>query len=229
MYVPGDSLQPGYSTTLESPSYDFKNNPGAGFSFKWAYAKKTLSNKDLFSVQASKDCGGTWLDVWSPNTTIMSNTSGGITSSAFIPTSSQWIKKNLLENSQFTPFTNENHVLIRFKFKADDFSNSNRFYLDEVNFEEPVGINELSRSVNFNVHPNPASSFVAEFNLSDETTIKYRLISITGEIIIESMEQLFKPGTHELTFNENKQLAAGLYFIHLNLNGATVSKKIIVQ
>lgn len=233
MYVPTESLVANSIELLESPSYDFKNNPGALFTFKYAYAKDNPGNKDLFKVQASTNCGGTWSDIWVPTNGSLANNSGGTTASLFVPTHSfEWVFYDLSAHPNFQNLINEDHVTFRFYFQEDVGGTGfgNRFYLDEINFTTPVGINELTKSIGFNVYPNPTTAvFNLSFNLSNAAKIKYQVLSVSGAIILSEPEILFAEGAHEIKINETQKLQQGIYFVNFELNGVKMSRKLIVN
>ncbi|WP_317896861.1 zinc-dependent metalloprotease [Aurantibacillus circumpalustris] len=231
-YVPGELLDPNDIVILESPSYDFKNNPGVQFSFKYAYAWQSTSHKDVFKVQASKNCGGIWLDVWVPTNSFLALNTGGVLSDLYYPLSVDWQLRNITQQPQFYSFLSEENVLIRFYFQEnkDGIGSGNRFYLDEVNFTGVVGINDLTKAVAFNVFPNPTSDVInLSFQLSDFSKIKYELVTVTGEVISNESEKTYSEGSYTISINKNTELAAGIYFINLHVNGAKMCKKIIVK
>jgi len=231
MYIQGELLEANSIEILETPSYDFKNNQGAIFTFKYAYARKDANNKDLFKVQGSKNCGGSWEDIWLPNNGNLANSSGGTTAGIYVPFF-DWGFYNLTLHPNFQSFVNEDHVNFRFYFQEDvgGVGMGNRFYLDEVNFTTPVGINELTKSIGFNVYPNPTSDiFNLQFTLSNSAKIKYQIQSITGSTFIEEAEQLYLEGEYKIILNKNKSLAKGIYFLHLEMNGIKMSRKLVVN
>jgi len=232
LYAPGEVLNPNSIVILESPSYDFKNNPGVAFSFKYAYAMTSSTNKDVFKVQASKNCGGSWTDIWTPTNSSLAQSTGGINTNLYFPASGDWKVRLVTAQPQFYPFLVEDNVLIRFYFQENvggtDFGN--RFYLDEVNFSGPVGINELTKSVGFLVYPNPSTSdFNLSFHLSDISKIKYQVTSVSGAVLISESEKTYAEGAHEIKITTNDRLAPGIYFINLELNGVKMSKKIAIE
>lgn len=232
-FIPGENMSPNTIEILESPSYDFKNNPGALFTFKYAYAKQTATNKDIFKVQASKNCGASWTDIWVPNNTSLSLNSGGVNEATFVPSlPEEWKFYDVTSNFSFTSFKTEPNVAFRFYFQEDVGGPGfgNRFYLDEVNFTMPVGINEITKQIGFNVYPNPAETgFNLGFNLSNAAKIKYQVISITGAVLIEQPETTFAEGAHELSVNQNGTLSRGIYFVNLEMNGVKMSKKLVIN
>lgn len=233
IYVPGENFNANSIAILESPSYDFKNNPGAQFSFKYAYAMQSSANKDLFKVQASKNCGGIWTDIWVPSNASLAQGSGGVTPSLYLtPVGSEWKLYNLTVHPNFFPFKNEDHVLIRFYFQEDINGTGfgNRFYLDEINFTSPVGINELTKSIDFNVYPNPThSAFAVHFKLSNAARIKYQVTSITGAVIVQEKEKAYTEGEYEINLNTNASLTTGIYFLNFEMNGVKMSRKLVID
>lgn len=233
MVVKGEELAANTVLNLISPTYDFKNNPGAMFTFYYAYARQNSQNKDQFILYASKDCGATWYDVWTPSMNNTATNSGGITSELFYPVSDNFLyyDKLTISNSKFNQFKNEDHVLLRFYFIEDAGGTGfgNRFYLDEINFTAPTGVNELTKAISLNVYPNPASSEAKiAFTLSDAAIIKYSLTNVVGATVVQTSESSFGQGSQEITINTAK-LNSGIYFINLELNGIKMSKKLVVN
>ncbi len=231
MYIQGELLEANSVEILETPSYDFKNNQGAIFTFKYAYARKDVNNKDLFKVQGSKDCGGIWEDIWLPNNGNLANSSGGTTAGIYVPFF-DWGFYNLTLHPNFQSFVNEDNVNFRFYFQEDvgGVGMGNRLYLDEINYTTPVGINELTKSIGLKVYPNPTSDiFNLQFTLSNSTKIKYQIKSITGFIFIEEAEQLYLEGEYKIILNKNNSLAKGIYFLNLEMNGIKMSRKLVVN
>jgi hypothetical protein len=235
MYIPGELLAANTVQTLETPSFDFLNNPGASYSFKMAYAKYSSSNKDQIKVQATKNCGGTWTDVWSIGNTALANASGGVTSANFVPASFEWVYYDITTYPAFNQFKNESNVKFRFYFKEDVGGSGygNRLYLDEVNFKpvtSTTGINEITRSIGLNVYPNPTSSaFNIAFTLSDAAKVKYSLTSVTGQVILAETQRDYATGKHDISINENSALTPGIYFVNFEMNGVKMNRKLIIN
>ncbi len=235
MMIKGETFPAGVTAMLETPSYDLKNNPSAIFTFKYAYARKNNTHQDIFKVQSSTDCGGTWKDVYFPGAASLAQGSGELSSTTFIPDESLWKLYVLSSHPNYKALTKESNV--RFRFSFTEYENAvnggNRFYLDEINFtpiRSDVGINELVRSLNLTLFPNPAHGPVqVQFTLSDETQVAYSVSSITGAVISESGTELMEPGNHELLINSDNKLTEGIYFLNIRLNGVTVCKKMVVH
>jgi hypothetical protein len=236
MVIKGENFAGGVTAILESPSYDLKNNPGAVFTFKYAYARKSSNHQDIFKVQASTDCGGTWKDIYLPGTAALAIGSGEVQEEVFTPVDFQWKLYTLSSHPTYKSLLSKaSNVRFRFSFtEADNSLNGgNRFYLDEINFTpviSTVGLNELQKSLDLTVFPNPTHGPVQlQFTLSDEAEVAYSVSSVTGQIISEGQETRLMPGTHDLQINTDNKLPEGIYFLNLHLNGVHVCKKIVVH
>jgi PKD repeat protein len=216
---------------LETPSYDFLNNPAAEFVFKYAYAKYSTTNTDVFKVQASADCGGSWKDIYTPSNTSLANGSGGITTAALVPTAGQFKTFTLSAHPAFSNFLFEPNVRIRFYFQEDAAAGfGNRMYLDDINFNvSTVGINELSKSIGLTMSPNPAKEEVSlKMTLSNDAQLAYSVVDITGRVLITKDLQNLASGAHTISI-DTKSLKQGVYIVNMNFNGTTISRKLIIE
>jgi hypothetical protein len=216
---------------LETPSYDFLNNQGATFTFKYAYAKRNTSNADVFKIQVSSNCGGVWTDMSIGSNAVLSSGSGGVTTVPLIPTPAQFKLYDITTHPAFTPFSNESNVRFRFFFQEDAVNGyGNNFFLDDINFSAPSGINELTRSIKFNLSPNPSSGEMnIKFTLSDDSHISYYLTDAVGRILELKKEFDLSPGDYLYKINEFQKLNSGIYFLNFDLDGLRISRKLIIQ
>ncbi len=231
-YYMNNSINPNNAVDiLETPSYNFAANPGATFTFKYAYAMYNSSWTDVFKIQASSNCGGSWSDIYTPTPGTMASGSGGVTSSPFIPTSTQFKLYTLTSHPAFNTFKTQPNVKIRFYFKEDAASGfGNNIYLDDINFNAPLGVNELTQSIGLTVYPNPTSgSTNIEFTLNDNSNIKYSVTDVTGRMVEQEKSLDLNPGFHKFTVNENQKLSQGIYMINIELNGQKMSRKLIIE
>jgi hypothetical protein len=233
MFVPGEAMPPNSIEILETPSYDFLNNPGALFFFSYAYARKNPSNKDVFKLQASKDCGGTWTNIWEPSNASLANSSASDQSAVLYPASYNWVLIDVISMCPaFFPFTSEPNVRFRFYFQEDPGGAGfgNRFYLDDINFANALGVNEITKAIGLHVYPNPSGSvFHLGFTLSNTANIRYEVVSVTGAVLQQAAERSFGAGSHELIINREQNLANGVYFLNFEMNGVKMSKKLVVN
>lgn len=230
----GPTSSAGDVAILQMPMMDVVNNPSSVLSFKYAYARQTTTQADVFKVQASKDCGGTWSDVYSPSPATMANGSGGVTNIPWAPSASQWKTYNITYDSPFWfNFQNSSNVLVRFYFKEDPASgNGNRLFLDAINIVDTaaVGINELTKNIQFNLSPNPTTGEAKiKFNLNDPAHITVSVVDMLGREVLPVTNTYYGSGEQTLIVNKNSLLPRGIYFVNVNLNGTVMSRKLIVQ
>jgi hypothetical protein len=219
---------------LETPSYDFASNPGAQFTFKYAYAMQSSTWADVFKVQASSNCGGSWTDIYVPTPSFMSGGSGGVTTAPFTPTAStQWKTYTLTTHPAFTVFKSQPNVKIRFYFMENSSAlsgNGNNMWLDDINFNGTLGVNELTRSIGFVVYPNPTpGTATLEFTLSESSTISYNVVDVIGRVVETQKPVTISAGQHSYTINESQTFKSGIYFVSFELNGQKMSRKLIVE
>ena len=208
---------------LETPSYDFLNSPGATFTFKYAYARKTATHKDVFKVQASKDCGGSWTDIYVPTMSSFAAPSGGVYSNLFIPNSSQWVMYDVTQHPNFLNFLSEGNVKIRFYFKEDSVNAyGNRLYIDEINYNSTVGLNKYSNVSEIKIYPNPAvNNFTIELNNNFSKTIE--VFDLTGRLLISERTDEAKKQV------EINLLDKGIYYVRTTCEGKNYISKLIKE
>ncbi len=231
-YYMANSTNPnGAIDILETPSYDFASNPGATFTYKYAYRQQTSAYTDQLKVQASSNCGGSWSDIYPMSASVMQSGSGGIGTAAFIPTAGQFKTYTLTSHPAFNTFKTQSNVRIRFMFTEDATTGfGNNIFLDDINFNAPLGVNELTQSIHLILYPNPTTgSATIEFTLSDKAEVKYNVIDITGRKVEADKTLSLSPGQHSVMVNESQKLRSGIYFVNLELDGQKMSRKLIVE
>jgi hypothetical protein len=231
-FIDGSLDAPGSrADLLETPTYDFLNNPGATFTFKYAYARMNTANIDVFKIQVSSNCGGSWTDIFIGSNTTLSTGSGGTTTTPFVPTPTQFKLYTLTSNPAFNPFKTQAKVQIRFYFKEDTLAGyGNNIFLDDINFTSPTGVNEITKSIGFNLYPNPTSGNVSiEFALSENSQIKYFITDIVGRVVEQVKILDLNPGKHKLLISEFAKLNTGIYFVNFDVNGQRILRKIIAE
>jgi len=230
-FIDGTSNPGNQVDQLLMPVIDIKNNPNDSLTFMYAYARQTSTHNDVFKVEMSSDCGGTWGTVFNPAASTLASGSGGVTTNPFTPTLSQWKKVNLNIYPGWANYMNSPSVLVRFSFTEAAAGYGNNFYLDAIGFSgSAVGINELTKSISFMLYPNPANGEATiKFNLHDAANIKVDVVDVLGRNVLPAIENNFGAGEQTLSINKNKELSKGIYFVNLSLNGAKMSKKLIIE
>lgn len=214
---------------LEMPIMDVLNNQGNVFSFAYAYRQKTAGVSDMLRIQASKDCGGTWNDIYALNSSVMQAGSGGISADPYYPMDpSEWKTYVISSHPAWNSYKTSSSVMVRFLFQENSAGNGNNLYVDAINFFPPTGVNELSNMIRYSVYPNPSNDVTnVSFSLHDAAKVKIEVLDVLGKSVMEPIEGSYSQGDHSVVINNN--LPTGIYFVNLSLNGAKVSTKLIVE
>lgn len=227
-YLNGNASGVNQEDDLVTPIMDLQNNPGAAFTFQYAYARQTSSHNDELKIQGSKDCGATWQDIYVMSAAYMANGSGGTSSAAYIPSAEQWKFYDLSLHPNWNNYVNSPAVKLRFKFKAAGFGNN--LYLDAINLSVPTGVNELSKAILFSLYPNPSNGEVTlSFRLSDAAIVQARVLDLLGKEVEDTQEYKFSNGEQNISINQNETLSKGIYIVELTVNGARLCKKFSVN
>ncbi|MBA3663634.1 MAG: T9SS type A sorting domain-containing protein [Bacteroidetes bacterium] len=233
-FVDGTNDPAGEVDYLYMPPLDLLNNPNDTLTFKYAYARNTTTSNDIFKVEASLDCGGTWGAVFAPSNSSLANASGGTTTNPFVPTPSQWAHVNLTNYPNWFNYSISPKVLFRFVFSEGTAAGGgNNFYLDEINFSgtaQPVGMKALAKNISFGLYPNPTTGeATVKFRLDNASKIVIEVLDVVGKKVLPSVEADFGSGEQNISLNKTKTLSAGIYFVNLNVNGAKMIKKLIIE
>lgn len=225
----------GHIDVFETPIYDFANTSSITISYYYAYAKRLATQADTFRIQYSLDCGGSWLNVLGvPTTAIMAAASGGTTTTAFVPTPTQWIAKTIAANV-LSALNNKPNVKFRFYFRSDAVvGRSNNIFIDQININGNVaivtGLTELEKSIGLVIYPNPTpSSSTLDFSISSNQNAKISIVDIMGRVLEENIKMADNEGHISYTINPNGMLASGVYIVNIEVNNQRISKKLIIE
>ncbi len=235
-HIEGVNAFGGQITTLQMPTMDLLNNPNAIFKFAYTYARQSSTHNDVFKVQMSKDCGGTWTDVLTKSAFVMvGETSGQTTNNPYVPAlvtdNNLWKVIRLDSVSlQWGNFINSSSVWLRFSFEEAPGGGGNNFYLDAINLSVPTGINALTKAIKLSLYPNPTTGETnLNFTLGDAASVKLSVVDILGKEILPVTNYNFGAGEQNLVINKDKSLPRGVYFVNLTLNGTTMSRKLVIN
>ncbi len=226
----GYSTTGGFGNSLGSVKYDFWDNFVDGdsddlylpelnltgvsnpvLSFDVAYAQYTNQN-DKLEVKISVDCGANWSNVYSKQGAILATAPSNSTS-AFVPSSSQW----RTENINLSSLANQPSVLVKFVATANF---GNNLYIDNVNLGQPTAIKKINPNIIvYELFPNPSSDVVS---IKSDVELNGSIIKVynsLGQIIIS--DKIEAP-SYKLNVRE---LTNGVYFIELKTKtGSGITK-----
>lgn len=115
---------------------------------------------------------------------------------------------------------------------ATGSANTRVAYRDSIRPGVPkVGINELTENSNFLVYPNPANeSVTVSFILDEACSVRLDLVDVYGRSIQILINDKKQAGPHSYLFNvKEADIAKGIYFTRLTVNGVSLVNKLIVQ
>jgi hypothetical protein len=82
-------------------------------------------------------------------------------------------------------------------------------------------------ALELSVYPNPISSAATlELTLNEKSTVSMEIVNVLGKVVSANIYKL-NAGNNKVNFNVNN-IENGIYFVHLNINGLTTTKKITV-
>jgi hypothetical protein len=92
---------------------------------------------------------------------------------------------------------------------------------------QPASIEAIA-SLGLNVYPNPVvNNATLELSLSENSTVNMEIVNVLGELVSSEIYNL-NAGNNKINFNVNN-VESGIYFVKLNINGLTTTKKITVS
>ena len=210
--------------TLITPTIDLSNAsaPINGY-YDIAYARKNMSTNDILRVYISDDCGRTWTSKKNYTTEELITNDSTFIFLPFVPTDDEWDRFQV----SLGTFAGEKNVQVKFEFIGD---NGNWLYLDnfivsntnEVSLTETI-FEELS------IYPNPSKGDVTiEFELYKEASLNIALSNVFGATLATKELKLDATRNSIQLKNMYPSLKAGVYFIKLEQNGSSVTKKIVI-
>jgi len=193
----------------------------AELSFKYAFARREASNTDKLEVWASANCGESWA--------LRKNISSAVIGTApeqngnFIPTSSEWEEVTVtnINSTYWTP---------RFRFKIVYVGGGgNNIYLDDINLDAVLGVSEIDLVRDFNIYPNPFENQTnVEFNLMKAADINVQMFDMVGKLLKSEWHKNMSEGNHVLSLDAGG-LATGVYTVKLKVEGAELTKRIVIH
>jgi len=94
-----------------------------------------------------------------------------------------------------------------------------------------VGINEVENTNDLSVFPNPATENAnLMYTVNQSGNVKLDLLDVYGKLVATFIDEKQTAGTYTRAINiSEKNLAKGIYFARLTINGETGVKKIVVE
>lgn len=225
------SVTAGTENSLISPPLDMTNvaSEDATLTFRVAHSNRTsTSHNERLRVYVSRNCGETWTLKYSKSGDNL-NTAGGLVSSTFVPTSSQW----RLEEVNLSSWAGEEQVLIKFEALSDQES---YLYLDDININENattdtssgIGINEIGTMAGASVYPNPVNgTSVLELNMLEADHVSISLLNAVGQQLA-LMSRTLNVGINRISLNDlGTGLKPGFYLLRITSENGQKSLRFV--
>ncbi len=226
----------GSKHAIITPAINLTTTTNVTVSFDYAFATDAYYDSlitDQLNVYVSKDCGETWTvkkviggpkistNSITVNTLITAGNSSG---APFLPESDI-----LWKNMSFPLTVNNLDTKTRIKFEFVPSKYANNFYIDNININGTLQIEESPiTQMNVNVYPNPVSS-------NDGITINYE--ANNEDVVFELIDAQGKTLTREMNKTKNSvvnhtlttpKLNAGCYFVKATQGAFTSTYKVVV-
>jgi len=212
-------IQAGLTDNLYLPAVNFllAQQP-LQLTFDVAYHPYGTTYQDTLKVEASTDCGVTWNSFYTKGDVALATVPSSTGTTPFLPNAAQWRKDTV----DFSTIAGQPDILIRFKGISRGGDN---VYIDNINLNNALGINDIGLNNDFTIYPNPSSGiFILDNkgNRNAKTTI--RITTALGETVYQSMV------SNEKSTIDLSCVAKGIYFVQItDEKKNAVNKKIVVQ
>lgn len=211
---------------VSSNGFDLSNLQASDvvtFSFKYAYRRRSSTNYETLRMEVSKDCGNTWAV---RKTLSGANLSNVVSASEWTPTANDWVQVHVtgVNSTYFVP-----NLQTKFTFVSDG---GNNLFIDQINFYTggPVnlGIEEIESLTNVVLYPNPTEGQVnVSFTAPQASDVIVAVQDVTGKVL---QNNLIKAAAGEnLVLMETENLAAGMYFVKLQVGNAQQTLQFVVK
>ena len=220
---------PGDTSILTSPTFDLAAIGSSALSFAMSYQQKATTNTDKLMLYVSTDCGISWVSKWSRTGTALQPSSVlNQSTSPFIPNASEFTTYTVNLGSVVGASTN---AVFRWIFCSGTSSVGNNIYLDDINvFNSTSGIQNIETTIDLTMYPNPSLGSVnIAFNLSEKHNIAIQVVDMLGRLVEKVPAQIYTEGESNITIGNKSIYQSGVYFVQVNVDGQSVSKKIIMQ
>tara|TARA_B100000795_G_scaffold269676_1_gene259897 strand:+ start:1632 stop:3833 length:2202 start_codon:yes stop_codon:yes gene_type:complete len=211
--------------TLITPTIDLSNATAPiNAYYDIAYARKNIGTNDNLRVYISDDCGRTWVSKKNYDTESLITNDGFNVFLPFVPIEDEWERFQV----SLSTLAGEKNVQIKFELIGE---NGNWLYLDNfiVSNSNEVSLSEIIFG-DLVIYPNPSQGDVTiEFELYKKATIKIALSNVYGATLASEVLNLDATKNSVQLNSLYHNLKAGIYFIQLEQNGTTITKKVVIS
>ncbi|PCI96697.1 MAG: hypothetical protein COB15_09330 [Flavobacteriales bacterium] len=93
-----------------------------------------------------------------------------------------------------------------------------------------VGVNEINENISINIFPNPTNNDITKlsFDLENQANVKVALLNSLGQTVKTVFNGSLPKGNNKMNI-ELSDLSKGMYFVNLNINNKTTTRKLLVE
>ncbi|MBK8847027.1 MAG: T9SS type A sorting domain-containing protein [Bacteroidetes bacterium] len=210
------------SDEFVTPAYNFIGASNIGLNFQVAFAQKNTAADNALKVYVSTNCGASWVPRLSKSGASLS-TIPGTNSGNFVPTAAQW----RLETVNLNNVANQPSVM--FKFEFTNTGEANNIYLDDINIQGTVGLDDgLASEIDFFIAPNPADNFTTlNFTFIKKADATVTVYDMIGKSISEQNLSNLGAGSHIMEIGQN--LNPGIYMVEFKVDNRKIVQRFIKQ
>lgn len=216
----------GNASTLESASFNISGLVTPKFTFKVAYQQVASSDADKLQVYTSTDCGNSWTSRWSRTGSTLATVTPP-SGFPLTPTPSQFTTQTVNING----VAGSTNVRFKFVFYADPAGQGNDIYLDDINiYDASAGVSTIETQVGLDIYPNPSKGNVhVAFSLSEKHNIGVSVTDMIGRTIESIPSRQYGEGEVKINIAEKTTYTAGVYLVHVNVDGQMISRKVVIE
>lgn len=178
---------------------------GSTLTFSHAY-RQYINENDRLEVLVSTDCGATWTGVFNEAGSTLATLAASTTE--YVPTGGSatgWASNSI----DLSAYDGMDDVIIRFKGTSDY---GNNLFLDDINLDSTLSLDDFSTLNSIKLHPNPTSDFIQVSGLT--TSENYSIFNVLGAKVSQG----------SISDNQSidvRDFSDGMYFLRFD-NGNTI-------
>jgi len=139
----------------------------------------------------------------------------------------EWLSENIANNG-LVIISNANTKFA--KFYSKEASDQTKHPFLELTNVTGIGVEEINSPIsNLSVYPNPASQTITvNFELLTQQTVELSLVSATGVQLPVNFNKQMQAGKQVYKISCDT-ISAGIYILKIQVNGAVINRKIIIN
>ena len=193
------------------------NASAALLTFDVSYARFSAAFTDTMRIDISTDCGSTWTPSGYQKDGLTLSTAGDVAATWAPATAAEW-RNDTLNLSAWLG----SNILVGF-VNVNGFGNN--LYIDNINVDATVGINEADQLGQVNIYPNPSSGmFNLELKGVDAKQVSYVVTDLEGR---EIMNQRINTGSNYRGIIDLRQSPQGVYLLRLITESGNRTVKLV--